>query len=431
MKKKISGKFLLIRYFLLFLFVSGCSGVRGLKPEIYLINTNTPTRTIAFQTTPLVSNTITPTLSPVSFTYKKTCLPSIPISEMADMTGGLIISEVELNAQKEKVMLIDVSNNTITNMFGKNDKVNGISVSPDNTWITYALISSAQATDSYKLVFRNMVTSDVIEIPWNHSWSLSGIMGWNNQQDILIQTNTQDTKSAVKFNFFTKEALSIPIIFPNQIIKWQHRNLFLAKYNPSFDYVVYPSSLGGEDGYLLINTITSEKISFIPSPTLMTFSSPTWNHSGNGFLVSQKTFNENYAFELIYGTISGEVIQITSLSDIMDAFYIRDMIWSPNDDYVALVINDVTDINNQSEKLFILDMVNREILDFCVNVDYSNWDGEFSDNNSPVWSPDGRILAAEEQIHLGENKVFFINISKMKVAVMENKKILGWVNIAK
>lgn len=420
----------LLTFLIAALLFSGCTSPTplGVLPTNTETITPLPTKQPA-QSHPPTVTTIPPT--PTYFTYKRDCLSIVPILEMTDMIGGLILSEAIPNEQRENVVLMNLSNNTIMRMFGENDKVNGIRVSPNNTWITYALITSDQTAETYKLAFRNMVTSDIVEIPWDDSWSLSGIIGWNNQQDILIEMNAQDTNSVVRLNLFTREASSIPIIFPNQVVKGQHRNLFLAKYNPSFDYVIYPSSLAGEDGYLLINTITSEKISFIPSPTLVTFSSPTWNYSGNKFLVSQKTLSENYTFELVYGTVTGEITQITNLSNVIDAFYISDIIWSPNDNYVALVINEVTDINNQLQRLLILDMVNKEILDFCININYLNWQGEFLDNNSPVWSPDGKMLVAEEQFDFGENKLIFINLSKMKVAIMEDKKILGWVNLVK
>jgi hypothetical protein len=80
----------------------------------------------------------------------------------------------------------------------------------------------------------------------------------------------------------------------------------------------------------------------------------------------------------------------------------------------------------------ILDTANRQLLDICVNVNYQNWSGEFSDIVSPVWSPLGNELMVENQFDYGRNDVILVSLSKMQIAMLEkNKRVLGWINLTK
>lgn len=434
MRNKNLCKWLVSNFVLLVLLgilVSGC-GV-SVDPRTYSKNTETPPDipTLIRKTATAIHPTPSPTAAHTYFDYKKVCLPITSPSESGDKSSGLILGEVSSEAPRQKVSLLDLSNQTEIRLFSETEKITGLRVSPDNFWIAY-LAPNDQILGS-KLIFRNLAADKIIEMTWEEDWSIAGMQRWINNQTILVEKNSLEYPAPiVAINPFTNEILSKPVTFPNQVTKSPNSDLSLAEYSPIFDYVIYPASKDGQVGYMLKKTETLETISFTPSQTLATFSPPTWNHAGTEFIMSVKPFNDDYTFELGFGNITGRVEQITSLSDFFNSYYISDIVWSPDDMYVAFIVDDISDMNNQVERLMILDIASRKILDVCVNVNYKNWSEEFSDVDSPVWSPSSKELIVEKQFDYGKNDVFLINLSKMQVTLFEkNKRILGWIKLTK
>jgi len=402
-------------------------------------DSNIPTKATITQTVTITEEktvvSASPSISPsVYFEYKRNCLPISPDVEIDDISTGLILNEVSSTDTKGNVVLLNISNGTRTQIFSENEKINGLRISPDRNWVAYNVIKTDDPNDSGKLILRNFATNEIKELPWDDDWDLGGIQKWINDKQILISLRSSEyPPSRIALNPFLGQKIDLPSLLPNQEIESASGEYFpLPEYNSTFDYVIYPASDNGQTGYLLKTATTLETVSFIPTQTLMTFSSPAWSNSGNAYTLSIKPFDDQSSntFELANGSTSQQATLITSLGDHIESYYIENIVWSLDDRYIAFVVNDLTDINNQVSKLMILDMTNREVLDFCVNVNYANWRGEFADVNSPIWSPNSKELIVENQYEYGKNDVILINLSTMMASIIEkNKRVLGWVSL--
>jgi hypothetical protein len=370
--------------------------------------------------------------APDRFEYKKICLSTSSAPVIYDTSGGLILNEVSSANTKGNVVLLDLSNHTTNQIFSEDEKINRIRVSPNKSLMAYQLIKNEGQNTNIQLVIRDFATDQIIKLPWDKDWSISGLRKWVNNQVLLIDKFSKEYPAPVTaLNVFTNDKKTLPFNFPNQEIGSVDGDFSLPEYNPTLDYLIYPASDKGQFGYLLEEVASQETIAFIPTQTLMTFSSPAWSNSGNTYILSIIPFDDqSNKFELVYGDTSGKVTQITNLGDYIESYYIHNIIWSPDDRYVAFVVRNTTDINNQVDTLMILDMTNRELLDLCVDMNYANWRGDFADVDFPTWSPDSRELIVENQFAYGKNNVILIDLLTMTASIIEkDKKVLWWVTL--
>jgi hypothetical protein len=84
--------------------------------------------------------------------------------------------------------------------------------------------------------------------------------------------------------------------------------------------------------------------------------------------------------------------------------------WSPNDRYIAFVVSDTSGI-----KLMILDMVNKEILDVCMDA-----------GQDLVWSPDGNQLAIFKDFPTSM-QISLIDLPSLQGGIL-SAKVPGYLN---
>ena len=153
--------------------LSGCGSTTG--PKIRPTDTEKPMAipTSTREKVTLIPPAIpSPTTAYTYFDYKKVCLPITSSPEIDDKSSGLILGEVLPENPGSIISLLDLSNQTESRLFGKNE-ITGLRESPDKFWIAYAALKD-QIADT-KLVFRNLAADKIIEIPWGDGWSFLGI----------------------------------------------------------------------------------------------------------------------------------------------------------------------------------------------------------------------------------------------------------------
>jgi hypothetical protein len=362
------------------------------------------------------------------FQYRKSCLKFSLDLAFEDKSGGIIFNEVTDTGTSSNVYILDTSNRYVTQVFSDEQKINRIRISPNKSLMAYQIVGS----ERIDLVIEDFVNGQKTVMEWDEEWYVSGILKWANNQSILINNKSQEnSKSITALNILTNEKTVLPSIFPNLVYVSFHGYSFSPEYDTTLSYVIYPVDSDEKTGYALRKTGSLETISFIPSATLTTFAAPVWSNNSDSYIISVFSSNtQKYNFELIYGMPSRQFFQITNLGDYIESYYIHHIVWSPDDRYVVFLVRDITDINYEIDRLMILDMNNRELLDLCLNVNYENWWGEYTDIVYPIWSPSSQELIVENQFDYGKNNVILINLSTMTASIIDNdKKILGWITL--
>jgi dipeptidyl aminopeptidase/acylaminoacyl peptidase len=384
------------------------------------IPANTPAPTLELATpTPSVTPTmqitqsmVTSTLPSKFYKYKKICVPiNTELSSDITSSGGIILGDASMPSP----VVVDMSTKQEMNL-GKNQYE--FSVSPDKKWVAYF-----EGDKSPNLVVKNFSMNATSEpVLLGKDWWNWRVLGWvNDEQIMLSHENTGEwPPQLVTINPFTKSKTDLPSSFPDQLIFDSSGTPLLgAAYDLSTNYVVYIKSEGDSSGLALFNRSTGKQIAFFPSllpPAAIT--SPQWNSDGTKFIFNSSSSKENKD-ELYLGRVDGEAEQLTQLSDEIAFYDIGNLVWSPNDRYIAFVAYD-SEIGNE---LMLLDMINKEILDICINAK----PGHFQDI---VWSPDGTQLLITNQ--LSDNiQMFLVDLSKMQGGILpiRGTYIFGWISL--
>jgi hypothetical protein len=354
-------------------------------------------------------------------------------SQDVHLSDELILHDLSADRSKRIVAMnmVDQSAKYLS-ISGKN--LYSFRVSPNRKWLAYIAANPTDDADE-ALVLQNFYSNNVLEIPWKQEWDASGIDRWLNDTTLLIRLRDEiSPKFGIALNPFTKVEKRIPVEFPDQQFESPDVRLSPAEYDSSLRYAIYPAAKEKNKegvtryGFALLDTKQNKEIGFFSSKTLLTFGSPQWSPAGENYIFpAMFDTSDSYAFELFIGTIRGDAQQVTNLSQEVDSFYISQLVWSPDNRYVAFILNDVDRLIN---KILFLDFANRTVLDSCIEVNYDNWAGAYSDINFPVWSPDGNYLAVENQSGYGKNEVILINIQTWKAwKILEDKRVLGWVSL--
>jgi Tol biopolymer transport system component len=113
------------------------------------------------------------------------------------------------------------------------------------------------------------------------------------------------------------------------------------------------------------------------------------------------------------------LMQITNMSSNVPEFIFGEMVWSPDQKWLALTLLDKEDPNIRHLYLFSLD--DKELIDMNVSWDNTEW---------PVWSPDSNEIAFTSNINDGQKYLFAISITTRKIRQLTSsddwKDYLSW-----
>lgn len=375
----------------------------------------------------------TPTELPISLTLK-------PTTGLYDTVTACVSMESQLPQNVERkgalflyggaekysneIVLMNLSTNSITKLGKDNFDILNLMVSPDRKWVAYLVFNKDDYSEK-KLLVENFAAGSALDIPLSKEWGLFSLRRWLNDKDVLITTleNIDYPPTFIALNPFTKSILTLPSVFPDQVVLPPPTRVSVAEYDPSLNYVIYPAQKNSIDGFSLFDRVTSEQIVFSPAQTLVEIGSPKWSHDGQKYVFLSKKINSG-AYNM--GSPDGDVKLLAFLPKEMTSFIVSSLSWSPDDKYVAAVIYDV---NQELERLIIIDLAGKKIVDPCVEVNYRYW--PFA-SDFPVWSPDGHQIIVEKQSEYGKNEVILIDLSQMQAGILTyDERVLGWISLEK
>ena len=420
----ISSMFGVVLILLAFLLV-GCLPHSPISRNALI--TITPTMPIPKNTPTETHSTFTSTPESTSGLYdiSTECIPvESRIPQTVKLRGGTFFYGGSEKYSNE-IVLMNLSTKTIVNLEKNNFSITSLRVSPDGKWVAYFVTNNNNYSDR-KLLVENIATGSVMDIPLSKEWGLFSLRKWLNNKDLLITTleNTDYPPIFIALNSFTEEMLTLPSVFPNQEVLSPITNVSVAEYDPTLNYVIYPAQKNDVNGFSLFDRAKNEQIVFSPAQTLAETGSPKWSHDGQKYLFLSKTKNSG-AYNM--GFLNGDVKILSYLPQEMTSFIVTSITWSPDDKYAAVVIYDV---GTKLEKLILLDLARKKVVDTCIDVNYAKWSGAFSDSNSPVWSPDSYQLIVEKQSEYEKNDVILIDLSQMRAGILtHNERVLGWISL--
>jgi len=375
-----------------------------------------PTSTVqpaASATAPAPTDTLTPTAlpAPETFKYKQACITvDKQLPPGFSSHGGLILYD----ASMKHPVLLDLSSKKESILI---ESQHAVSVSPDGKWMAYI-----KDGNELNLALKNFSTKTTLNVSLGTNQD-QGLRNWANNEQIIINVDIdQSPSSTILLNPFTKSSINIPSSFPDQMLEnGSGTRLAPAAIDPSTNYAVYPAMQGDTFGLELFNRSTNQQIAFFPSSLAsVSVAAPQWNQDGTKFIFNSsplvdKDESKEGTDELHLGGIDGSVQQLTRLSDQVTDYDLGNLAWSPNDRYVAFVVYDMS-VN----KLMFLDMVNKEILDVCIDAGQ----GYFQDF---VWSPDGTQLVINSSDSVQK---ILIDLPSLQAGVLSPKAegyVRGWV----
>ncbi len=400
--------------------------------------------------TPNPTETPDPAAIPAESRLSTKCVETIDTS-LADiqLSGSLFIVSID---EGNKTYLWNLSNGR------KNEVDTGtthVVLSPDRA----RLAAINRRLDA--LVIYNSDGTLLLEVPeWGDEYD---ILQWLKDNQLAAKLphgdNTYEPDAILVFDIATKERQEILPEFPLittffQDISWGGYSLSPMVPNPQLTHLVYSAS-EEDDNLLILWDLQGEqevrRIYNHGSPSTGVYiSPPAWSRDGTSFVTSvmlRYTFDpknddepihplqsaaeasENSfinvddaaayvsGFELIRVNQSGETQRLSYLTTTFNASQ-EDWVWSPDETRIAFWLTIEDDEFPLRDALAVLDVASGEVTHYCI-----------SGYRTPIWSPDGRQIAINENIDgLDTFKIVDLEAGvAYAIAGEEAIKVEGWM----
>lgn len=355
------------------------------------------------------------------------CLDSLhPHLQNNDMPGTLILSSPALSGN----YFVDVSTGAKTSITeNESDLALDFNVSPNGKWLAY-ISGGSGLTES--LIVQSADGQERLDYPVNRAeWQ--SIAYWLNNETLALWNHDSPLDSLIMFNPLTGDKEVMLNEYPNILPEdsdWDQFWPSITIYDSSLDQVVY---LGTNDnGYqpgnvtlILWNVTKQTQVTKIDNFGY-TLVHPIWKLDGSGFVFVKSLTGYDPPVrqdEIFFLSSSGEIKQLTELSDIYPSPNIYSARISPDERLLAFEI--VTNFSRKTEepaiwRVLILDMVTLEIYDYCLTTE------QFA---HLTWSPDSRYLAFSQPLSGEEIQTVVLDMLRGEAFVVaKNLQPEGWLN---
>jgi Tol biopolymer transport system component len=447
-KRVISISYIIkVLFLVLYVFILvNCSALDKKLIETPPSNTSTPTPTIKLSPTTSVTTEITatapvqvPSLAPTKSVKDQgalremNCYKPLFDNTLSIRTNGVIVFSGEFYRSPSYLLNMKSAEKIILDQ-GTNEKLLGFSVSTNGKWLAYQKINNKK--DTSEILVTGSDGKVVKTINWEPSWRK--IAGWLDDQRLLISKNRGNYKidSIIMLNPFTHQQLEIPPDYPNMWDVWVENNFNWGSFNKSgtiynraITRVIYPISGEQKSGIVLWNLKEQKEVISLYDGFGY---QPKWRPNEDGFIINlsgDASWNE----EFFYIDETGEINQVTNLNKSGESATIGFFNWSPDGNSIAFWLNldqvgDYPDIYPNSpagypNRLAILDLINKKVVDTCVPGDLSL--------SFPIWSPDGKYIVIDDYYGPDfpfKGRVFLTDTIKgIAIKIAENVTPIGWM----
>lgn len=291
--------------------------------------------------------------------------------------------------------------------------------SPENNWISYV----SGKTDELVIVGGN---GKAKSIPMAEDWAYAK---WLNEEQLMIDLiqEANDSDQVSKFlilNPFTNERYFLEAEYSEIFYDYWYR---VIEYNKNLDQVVYlQGGISGPFYYTLWDIKNNAALARL-DPSGDMHVSPRWTSDGSRFAMALNLFSkpEDFpSYEVFEVSQDGKINQLTHLSDYYPWFYISDLSWSPENQYIAFWYSYWSDVqpwysDSADRYLGILNLKTGITTNYCF---HGELDAQIGANiySPPLWSPDGRQVVFRSQV--GEH--YFLDSQTILLDIKENRAFL-------
>jgi dipeptidyl aminopeptidase/acylaminoacyl peptidase len=312
------------------------------------------------------------------------------------MSGVLVLAEQYPG--RDAYLLNGITNTKILLPRVTDETLTMFRVSPNRRWLAYFAVNS-NLTNSRLIVVdssgKQVFTKTISKFKW---W---GIVGWINDEYLLIEKyqslpniSLATPLPTIMVNPFTGSEKEIPANYPNIIylypkVEWKDFGFSATGYDPTLSLVAYARN----DGYVTLWSIRENREIVSIRGSTSFGNGPVWAHDASKFIldgqIERVSDVDTWKEELYSISRTGEITQLTYLTDRFSEVSISGYEWSPDNSKIAFWLSvqpeNYPDLPDQSpwvDRLAILDTTSRKIVLYCIA-------GE-SMISSPVWSSNGK-----------------------------------------
>jgi hypothetical protein len=325
------------------------------------------------------------------------------------LNGQLVISD-KTDLNPTQAVYYDLNSGTEFVFSNDVTYANSISVFADGSKMFYKIVRP----EGLRVIFQDLVTNEKI-ISATMSEEVWGTGIWQDENIKQLYENEYLPYPRVKKQI----ELGLPGYENYQSSTYN----FIPVMDPTNTYIIYPTSTDYNPGfypeYVLYNIKTKQIIGQYLVGSLPDSGEPIWSNAGDRFFFTG--FSENGGLAVNIVKKNGELHRLAEINQEVSTYTIDNKGWSPDDNYIAFLVVETEPSNAKS--LFIIDLVNEEIIKTGVQLDQGV-------RIPIVWSPDSKQLLVENEIDQFSNEIILFDLTNMQAGVLlENTRIHGWVSI--
>lgn len=421
----------------------GCSGL----PSIAMSSTPTATSTKIFTSTPVIKTPVgthpiptTEQSSEGSFPHPipateesseeilENCLEMFPFEAPPPVETANHLLLLQEDSEPRSLFLDNLGNGIKTQITSSNSYE--VFISPNHTQFGYVQLKKPTREEFLTIHDSKGEIIKIMPLPL-----ASFFWGWLDKDQIMItikkDADSTDPYALFVFNLLggTSKELSDQESYKDledvSYLPWQYNRVI---YDPTLNFAVYPSHHG--EAATLYNVSSQEVLSVLRTITAY-IASPAWSPDGNFVVLAgapvqkdEETVLYRDTNELFLLDKLGNVTQLTHFSKQYGRGEVGEVSWSPDGKHLAMWVSVGSDTD---ERLMVLDLDSRQVTNYCVTG--MKFEGGFSKQPKPFWSPDSRIILINNRDSVDSpTNIIWIDIQNNWLGMYPtNAHLWGWL----
>lgn len=424
--------------------ISGCS-----KPETLPTSNSSnliPTTPAFF--IPTSKSTMTLTLKPTSSSTPLPLRPTATITATLPSAGFLNYKPITITTS----LPVDAHPASILILWGRKGKnsyrldfaphserdlpphASCLSTSPDGKWLTYCQDFPDRSAERW-LTVESANGQEMKKFSIEKDWDVYRILTWvDNQRLVFNSLEGIPIRPVIVLDPFLGKQQELDPDYPDlrpSVSGPSGMNFDFVRstvvYNPSLNLVVYPQTIP-PDGFFVVLWDRQSKKALAKLRDFGGFGHyPLWSPDAKQFVIAAipqsgvipNNFRE-FKQELFLVSRAGQIQQLTHFAESFDQVKIWDYSWSPDGQRLAFWLDTEPDPCGAEPDLAVLEMETSKVTSYCIS-------SGSVDTLPPVWSPDGKYIAAKST-ERGDLRVILVDIEQAWAAqIAEDAVPVGWL----
>ncbi|PKN93406.1 MAG: hypothetical protein CVU44_11015 [Chloroflexi bacterium HGW-Chloroflexi-6] len=301
-------------------------------------------------------------------------------------------------------------------------------VSPNQKWLFY-WYADADWKRHYWLYELNGQPTEIINNEIHAEYVSDDVSGWQTDDELWA---IRSFDRGYLFNPFKNSFSSPPefnFAYPDAPLCWAYCGgtgeppaWLYNQYDNTFERLIYiiPGSnlvMQDRDGHTLWQYAND----------LVGLNMPKWSSDGQklGVPLPKDELGEHY--EIFTVDRDGHQSQLTNYTAAYPTMTIDKFSWSPDGRYIAFwgdTHSQENIVRQHPYRLFVLDTVTRQTIDYCVAGNYLSHDAQ---DHAPVWSPDGRQIAVNGILEGKRQMIMLVDFASGTVSPVAEGELIGWM----